>query len=108
MPDLKFPVRRSGTVAIRSEDRARATAVENPPTIVAISEFRTHTNKRMIFVYSKKNPSIGDGFFHYNLKYTFSYICFMVDEELCNRSVCKRTDNLDNCADNYLYSQYYD
>ena len=36
IPARRFPVCRSGTLAIRSEARARASAVEKPPTIVAI------------------------------------------------------------------------
>ncbi len=36
-PARRLPVWRSGTVAIRSEPRARASAVEKPLTIVAIS-----------------------------------------------------------------------
>ena len=37
IPARRFPVCRSGTLAIRSEARARASAVEKPPTIVTIS-----------------------------------------------------------------------
>lgn len=39
IPARKFPVCLSGTLAIMSEARARASAVEKPPTIVTISRF---------------------------------------------------------------------
>ena len=40
IPARRFPVCRSGTLAIRSEARASASAVEKPPTIVTISPFQ--------------------------------------------------------------------
>ena len=41
----RFPVCRSGTFAIRSEPRARASAVEKPPTITAISRSSPSVSK---------------------------------------------------------------
>ncbi len=39
MPTRRSPVCRSGTVATRSEPRARASALEKPPTTMTLSRF---------------------------------------------------------------------
>jgi len=44
IPARKPPVCRSGTVAIRSHARARASAVAKPPTIVTIARFHPYAS----------------------------------------------------------------
>ena len=48
MPARRFPVCRSGTLAIRSEARASASAAEKPPTIVTISRSSPSGFKRFV------------------------------------------------------------